>query len=352
MAPKQRVNTFNDLVKYERLYAPLKILSVVRTLGELGVDARSLLAGTGLAQAEVTNAHTRTSIHQFLCVSRNAARLSPSPNWGVLVGSQMHLTDYGMYGYALVCAEKMRNACDLAVHYHGLATPVMHIHMEEDNSKFCWVFPTLAETGLSDVDESLFRSLLEMQLGIHTTLTKDVMGTWCVPSRAMFAQSRTAYAGALERSLECPVVFNQPRTELQYPIDWLDRRPQFANPITATQVSAMCAKLLEEHKWGTGLTRRIYAELMRTPGRFPTIDEIAATLCMSSRTVRRKLDEEGTSYSSILSSVRHALAVDYLSTSLLEIHDIAAALGFSDPTSFRHAFKRWTGVSPNQYRTQ
>jgi AraC-like DNA-binding protein len=155
---------------------------------------------------------------------------------------------------------------------------------------------------------------------------------------------------ALERELECPIEFDHLRTELHYPRAWLDRAPQFANPITAQQVSATCERLLEEHKWGTGLTRRVYQEFMRTPGRFPSIDDMAQTLCMAPRTMRRKLDEESASYSGLLTSVRHALAIDYLSNSLLEVEDIAAALGFSDAASFRHAFKRWTGETPSQYR--
>lgn len=165
-----------------------------------------------------------------------------------------------------------------------------------------------------------------------------------------FALERPQHANVLEEVFECPVVFDQIRTELHYPVEWLDRTPQFANPITATQVSATCAKLLEEHKWSLGLSRRVYAELTRTPGRFPSMREVAGTLCMDARTLRRRLDEEGTSYIDLLTSVRQALAVDYLSTTLLTVDDIAAALGFSDATSFRHAFKRWTGRTLTEYR--
>lgn len=345
-------DTSYGFARREKLYAPLKILAVVRTLAEFGVDRRSLLSDSGLSLVDVSNAHARTSLHQFLTVCSNAAKFSPNPNWGALVGLRMHLTDYGMYGYALVSAESYRAVCELAVRYHGLATPVMQIRLVQDDTKAIWVFPSQEDSGLADIESSLFRSLLEMQVCIHVTLTQDAMGAWCLPARVLFAMPRSEYAEALERALGCPVLFDQARTELHYPIDWLDRHPQFANPITATQVSATCAKLLEEHKWNSGLTRRVYTELTRTPGRFPTIDEVAESLCLSARTVRRKLDEEGTSYSELLNSVRHALAVDYLSTSLLEVDDIATALGFSDAASFRHAFKRWTGKTPAQHRSQ
>jgi AraC-like DNA-binding protein len=71
---------------------------------------------------------------------------------------------------------------------------------------------------------------------------------------------------------------------------------------------------------------------------------------MTSRTLRRKLEAEGTSYSILLAKVRQALAEDYLKTTLLSTEDIAAALGFSDTASFRHAVKRWTGLTPVNFR--
>jgi AraC-like DNA-binding protein len=335
----------------EALYAPLKILAVVQALAPSGVEAAGLLEGTGLSVRDVSSAHARTSIEQFLQVCRNAARLSEDPAWGALVGLQLHLTAYGMYGYALACAQSLRQATELAVRYHRLATPVMGIQVVEDASAAAWVLPGREEAGLPDVDERLFGSLLEMQLALTATLTRDVMGAWCVPMLARLALQRPRHGEALARALGCTVVFDQPRTELHYPLAWLDRAPQFANPITAAQVSATCERLLEEHKWGFGLTRLVYQELMRTPGHFPGIAELAQALCLNPRTLRRRLEQEGTSYSQLLDSVRHALAVDYLSTSLLEVDDIAAALGFSEAAGFRHAFKRWTGKTPGQFRS-
>ena len=148
-----------------------------------------------------------------------------------------------------------------------------------------------------------------------------------------------------------PVEFDQPVNELHYALAWLERTPQLANPITAAQMSRTLARLLQEQKWQSGLTRRVYDELTRTPGRFPEMEAIAAALCMTSRNLRRKLDAEGTSYSQLLDEVRRALAQDYLRTPTLGIDDIAAALGFGDAASFRRAYKRWTGRSPGEART-
>ena len=64
-------------------------------------------------------------------------------SWG-----RMRLTDYGMYGYALACAESMRSACELAVRYHALATPVMRIAFEVEHDVASWVLPTLDEAAL------------------------------------------------------------------------------------------------------------------------------------------------------------------------------------------------------------
>ena len=334
----------------EMLYPPFKIAAVVRVLVEAGAEIGEILIGTGLCAQSVANPNTRTSIEQLLIVGRNAIRLRQAPDTGLLVGQRLHVTSYGMYGYALLCAATLRQAFEVATRYHQLATPVMRIRWVEDHEKATWIFPNYEEMRLPDLSRELYRFFLDMQFAIHATLIKDVMGSWCLPARAAFAGPAPRHAEQLALTLECPVTFDHPRSELHYPVGWLERTPQLANPITAAQMSNTCARLLEELKWQSGISRRVYHELTRTPGRFPDIESIASTLCMTSRTLRRKLEAEGTSYSNLLSRVRRALAEDYLQTTLLKTEDIAAALGFSDTASFRHAFKRWTGRTPVDFR--
>ena len=220
----------------------------------------------------------------------------------------------------------------------------------ETSESAVWVIPSFNELRLPDMSQAAYCFVRDMSLAAYVTICKDVMGAWCLPFKVCCTGPKPPHADVLARALGCPLEFDQARNELHYPAAWLDRAPQLANPITAAQVSDTCSRMLEEFKWQSGITRRVYHELTCTPGRFPAIEVVAATLCMTSRTLRRKLEAEGTSFSDLLDSVRHALAIDFLNTSVLSTDDIAAALGFSDSASFRRAFKRWTGKSPAVFR--
>ena len=83
---------------------------------------------------------------------------------------------------------------------------------------------------------------------------------------------------------------------------------------------------------------------------FPDIDYVAEKLNMTSRTLRRRLTREDSSYQEILVEVRYELAREYLATSTLPLEEISVLLGYSAPGNFSNAFKRWHGSSPREYR--
>ncbi|MBI3345739.1 MAG: AraC family transcriptional regulator [Burkholderiales bacterium] len=334
----------------EKIYAPLKILSVVQALAECGVVGEAALADTGLSAEQIRDPEVLTSVQQLLIVARNAVRLCPSPGLGLLTGQRMHVSSYGLYGYAMLCSNTMRQGFEMAMRYQDLGTPVMPVALFEDGDKAIWHLPNHTDVEVLGLSAQEYAFFLDMQFAIHVTLIKDVMGPWCVPAEALYSLPMPNHAEQLARTLECPVRFGEGVNELRYPRAWLDRSPHMANPITAAQMSETCERLMAQILWQAGLTRRVYEELTRTPGRFANIETVASSLCMTSRTLRRKLSDEGTSFSELLARVRHALAQDYLRATNLSVEDIAAALGFSDASSFRHAFKRWSGKSPLECR--
>ncbi len=346
----QRAASDANLAFREKRYPPLRIAITVQTLVESGLSAAHLLEDTGLDMAALADPDTRVSSMQMLNVARSAVRQACGSDAGLRIGQRYHASCYGMLGYAVLCSATLRQAFDTTVRYNRLGNSMLDPQWIETPESAIWVIPRFDELRLPDLSPELYRFVHDMCLATYVTVFKDVMGAWCIPLRVGFAGPPPPHVDALARALACPLSFNQVRNELHYPAAWLERAPQLANPITAAQVSDTCARMLEEFKWQSGITRRVYHELTCRPGDFPEIEAVAATLCMTSRTLRRKLDAEGTSYTDLLDGVRHALAMDFLSTSVLSTDDIADALGFSDSASFRRAFKRWTGKSPTGFR--
>jgi AraC-like DNA-binding protein len=110
----------------------------------------------------------------------------------------------------------------------------------------------------------------------------------------------------------------------------------------------------EELKWENG--EENFAERVRIAiqqkltGRRPTIEDIADALHISSRTLQRRLQEEGSNFQRVLDEARHQLARHYLNNSVLELNEAAYLLGYEDGNSFVRAFRTWEGIPPARWR--
>jgi AraC-like DNA-binding protein len=331
----------------ERMYAPYKIAALVETLGDQGISAEESLMSSGINSADIYNPETRTSVRQYLAVCKNAVQLSRDPATPFYVGMKMHLSAYGMYGYALICSLTIRDFFNLGVKYHRLATPTLSIQWREEPQSAVWWFP---EDFISAPSKELRQFLIEQQLAQHVTHLRDVVSRECVPQKVHVSYPAPPHAKLYEEFLCCPVYFDQPESELYYDASILDRKPQLAHRLTSTLLQETCDRLIGQAKTSVGVAGEVYQILMQTPGYFPDMDEVADALNMTSRTLRRKLDAETISFAEISNDVRRSLATEYLQTTKLSTEDIATLLGFSDAASFRHAFKKWTGKAPSAYR--
>jgi AraC-like DNA-binding protein len=326
---------------------PHKVALLVDILGEEGISAESALAGSGIDPAQVRNPATRVSARQSLAVFANAQRLSHDPALALHAGKRVHITHLGLYGYALLSSATPRDAIDFAIRYRPLASPLIGLDFAEIDGHPAWTFSDIRGLGL---DSDLFRFVMEFQLGTQLSLHADILGNAVVPSEIRAMYPAPAHAERYQALLGCPAHFGQSRNELRFDADFLTRTLTYANPITAALVRETCDELLAGLQAMSGLASRVSGLLLANPGQFPDIETVASALHMTSRTLRRKLQAQGTSYQAILTDVRKQLAINYLRQTRMSAEDIAAALGFSDATNFRHAFKKWSGKTPGEYR--
>lgn len=100
-----------------------------------------------------------------------------------------------------------------------------------------------------------------------------------------------------------------------------------------------------------GVSGRVLAFLgRRLRGAVPSLAEVASELAMSERSIQRSLTEEQTSYRQLVGDVRKHLAVEHVSRPGTSTTDVTFLLGFSEPSAFTRAFRRWTGTAPTAFR--
>jgi AraC-like DNA-binding protein len=156
---------------------------------------------------------------------------------------------------------------------------------------------------------------------------------------------------AIERHLGCPVVCGAPRNSIVFRVDDAARPFVTRNAellaLLAPQFDQELKQVKGEERFIDRVRRAIQQKLT---GRRPTINDIAAALHVSSRTLQRRLQDAGVSFQRLLEEARHQLARNYLNNPLLELNEAAYLLGYEDANSFVRAFRGWEGVPPARWR--
>jgi AraC-like DNA-binding protein len=330
----------------DKLHSPAKIAAIVEALTAEGIAPDQALRGVNLRKDELYAPATRVSLNQMIEACRNASRLSRDPQIAFRAGAALHVSAYGMYGYAMLCCTDFRRAMAVACKYQQLAMPLMNIAFEEKDE---WAIWTITPVAHSRVDAALYRFLVELHLGIDCSLHRDVMGPSFKPSRIDLAYN------ASERQLlpelaGCPIFFGQPANHLVFERVRLDAKPMLGHRMTQAAVLAMCDDLLVEMVQRGGVAGRVRDLLLRDIANRPSFESVAKLMRTNPRTLRRQLKAQETSFRQLVDELRMQLAIKYLRDTKLTTEDIALVLGFSDAANFRHAFRRWTQESPSQFK--
>jgi AraC-like DNA-binding protein len=252
-----------------------------------------------------------------------------------------------MYGFAILSSTDFRRTMAFAVEYHQLAAPLVDVQFLERDKDVAW---TMAPFPYPQVDSHLYKFIVELQLGVHVSLHRDIMGQLFRPSELHFAFGRPRGAGKDVEVFDCPVRYGQPENKLVFDVNWLNSTPKLGNEVTFSELSQLCDRLLSELRLSTGVAGKVREIFLACMGQPTSFELIAGRLRMSPRTLRRKLEQEGTSFRELIDELRAHAAIKYVRDTDLTIEDIAFALGFSDAAAFRHAFRRWTKSAPHEYR--
>jgi AraC-like DNA-binding protein len=263
-----------------------------------------------------------------------------------VLGQRLNVSTHGILGYAVLSSANLGKALQFALKYYrvlGLAFELELVERGEDMElRAVESFPMGPQARFAA--EGLLTS-------IHT-IARFLLGEELQGLAVGFAHAAPAHAARYAEVFGVAAQFEQPCHWLRLPRHYLERPMALANPATVQMCEQQCEALLASLDVQDGLLTRVRRLLLARPGDFPDLDGAASALHTSGRSLRRHLAQMGTSYQQVLDEVRKRLALQYLATTHLPLYEIAQLLGFSDPSNFRRAFRKWTGKLPGDYRNE
>ncbi|ROM65934.1 AraC family transcriptional regulator [Pseudomonas brassicacearum] len=308
-----------------------------------GLPSDALLAGSGISAADLSRADTRITTNQEMQVCANAVALKR--DIGLELGLRMHVSSYGMLGYALLTSATLGDALRLALRYPALLGTLFELNLEEDD-EVVWL-------SASDYRENPTLAVFNAEFCMVSlkVICNDLLGHVLPLRAARFEHPAPDYQVRYGAHFDCPVRFDSIDNAFAFDRHWLEQPLPLADPITHHAMAERCRRQNTEftgrQAWLGRIRQLLSAQLDAAPG----LDGLAAQMNCSARTLRRHLKEQGCSYQELLDELRFERAKQMLCEDQLPIYRIAERLGFSETASFRHAFVRWSGVAPSQFRS-
>jgi len=315
---------------------------------ERGVSTSTLLAGTGIAPADLDDPEAVvTASDEIAAVRRLLAALPNHAGLGVDVGSRFRLTHLGLFGFAAMSCATFRELLDVAMRYFSLTMLNIDVKVFEGAST------CLLEFVVDQLPADVRGFFLERDVASIVMTTSD----FALPVVARYADQISMEA-TLEQGVVAPLLellptvkpqFGRAHNRLYFPRAMFDEPLPQADRHTLDTCMAQCDVLMQRNESRRGITAVVRSKLFRGSGGFPTLPEVAADLDVHPRTLRRQLADEGTSFRALLNEARSTLAVDLLCNVGLTVEEVSKRLGYTDTSTFCHAFKRWHGVPPSAY---
>jgi AraC-like DNA-binding protein len=333
----------------EKAYSAAKISAVLDALVAEGVSPVGAFGDAEVSLDDLHSSSMRISRNQLIQCYRHAAALSRDSHLPYTIGSSVHLSAYGMYGYAMLCSTDFRRTMEFAVRYHQLATPLATIAFRELDRTGVWTIEPLVHP---KIDSLLYRFVTELQIATHISLHRDIMGDSFKPREISLRYGVAKDFQINPALVGCPVRFEQATNQIEFDSAFLNAAPRLGNRTTYPSAIALCDDLIADLVARSGAAGRVRSLLSTDVAERLSLAAVAQRLKTTPRTLRRQLRLQNTSFREVSDELRVHVALRYLRETTMTMEDIAFALGFSDSANFRHAFRRWTSKAPQEFRRE
>jgi len=311
------------------------------------LDSEAWLQHNHITANQLTNFEETIDFATYEALILSAIALSKNDALGLYIGERIGLTSHGMLGFALLNCSSIREAMAVVQEYINTRTPFISIEIVETSEDFSIIFNEIMSF------DSVKNTFLEAMFVTFNNILSQLTFAAIKLSEVHFNYAKPHYASQYARFFNCPIEFHQSKNAMRFAASMLNIPLRLADPISLKQARQLCdAELakMANNNIAPNLSIRVKEMLLNAMGHFPTLEKTASRLHMTTRTLHRHLKSEGTSYRQILENVSHTIATQQLINTNITVEEISLLLGYIDVANFRRAFKRWTGMTPRDYR--
>ncbi|MEC7121347.1 MAG: AraC family transcriptional regulator ligand-binding domain-containing protein [Pseudomonadota bacterium] len=321
------------------------MILLLDVISRWGISEQTLLHPFDLKREQLADPACRLPATQFNDVLQRAHLLTGESSLAYHLGTQMRISTHGFIGFAIMTASNATQAIGLASRFIGIRLPYCQLGTTYHP-------PTATIKLMCDLPLEPLRSELLLSLLIGILQIGEALLQQHVKAKISLDFAEPDNFHKFSKLLDSSFVFNQPIVSAEFD-SGLARLPLVtADPVASQLALTQCESELSALGQRDRLAVRVREILISSDQGYPQIEQVAAQLCMSDRTLKRQLATEDTSYSALLEEVRHRQAIGLLSRTDLSLERIAEQLGYSDVANFNRAFRRWTGKTPGRWRRE
>lgn len=317
-------------------------------LTELGHDPLPLLHRYGLDEARLAEAGARLSIPRYMHLGHAAQALAGEPALGLRMGHRSRLPHAGLAGVAAAQAPTVGAAAHALLRFEPLyAANYRGQSSYHEDAHGAWLrFYSISPYNAYN------RFVVESLLAGWLAQLSDLVGRPLQAERLEIEFDAPSYAARYQALCTSTVQFSAEGNQLRLGRTTLDIVNPHHCPSTWQHLLQLCEAEMVQRTRVRSLGERITHLLgpLLNGGREPDLEDVARHLQLPTWTLRRRLAEEGTGFRELLNDTRRDLAETYIRDTALAFGEIAYLLGFASAEAFQRAFKRWTGLTPGDYR--
>jgi AraC-like DNA-binding protein len=329
----------------EPIRHPIVISQVmINFAARFGIDKETCLLGTDIPEEQLHDSEVLISRSQEMRLIENLILALPNEAaLGFKLGLQYSVSTFGVWGFALRTSRTLREAAVIALRYLPLSTAYCRMQQLDE----CGYFNILFDADC--VPSPLRQFLLERDMATGINILNELSLAGVKLSKIEFQGPAPEYADEIEALVQVKPIYQSIHNALCVTVEEADRLLPTYDSQLVRLMGEQCRSQLERRQ-RAGVTGQVQQQILGPLGLVASVDEVAKSLAMSARSLRRKLESENTSYKNILDQERQQTAQQLLRGSNMKLDELAFHLGYTDTASFSRAFRRWKGCSPGEFR--